>query len=262
MLSLIIVIAVLVVIVVVFASVFSVRSVLPVYHKFDGGEMTATDGAPTADDVLKLVRGKNIFLLSKDDLLDQLNSLNSEWHAIGVVKSFPNILEVHFVKNVAIVEVTVSGSPVYLDCFGYVVSAPSEDEMPLNIDSAFNASDLFAQTNQLGSELVFTNEIYNQRLDYVLQAIMALWQCNCEIQNIPTVLGKTENVFTFDDDGSMIITTGVGAKIYIMEPASTLTDKIINAFSVYCSATSDYQRNGAVMKVYSNGTITGPDDGE
>lgn len=264
LLTLIIVIAVLAVIFVVFAGVFSVRLVLPVYHSFEGGVETATDDAPTADDVLQLCKGKNILFLSKQEVIDQLNEKYPDWHAIGIVKNFPNILEVHFVKRVAVVSLKVDGASVYLDSFGYVVETPSADETPqLDITSAFEGTiskNSFSQ-NSVGKMLVFNSDTNNQRLSCVLESIMALWQCECEIENIPAVLGitsqnsdgTTPKVFTFDDSGAMIITTGVGAKIYIMDPTNTLTDKLINAFSAYCS--DGNMQSGVVFEVYPDGRI-------
>ncbi len=255
LLTLIIAVAVLVVIVVVFISVFSVRLVLPVYHNFDGGQMSSTDGAPTSDDVLQFARGQNILFLSKSKLVEQLNTAFPEWHAIGIVKNFPNILEVHFVKRVAVLMVKIDGADVYLDSFGYVVDAPSDGEARINVTSAMEAPILSSQ-NANGQKLLFTSETNNTRLNCILESIMALWQCECEIEDIPTILGKTDNVFTFDSDGVMTITTGVGAKIRIMEPSNTLTDKLIDAFSVYCDPTSDLQKAGTVLEVYPDGKVT------
>ena len=99
LLTLIIAVAVVVVVVVVLASVFAVRQVLPVYHNFEGGQTLSVEGAPTANDVLQLAKGKSIFTLSKSQLTDKLNSQYPEWSVVGIVKNFPNILEVHFVQR-------------------------------------------------------------------------------------------------------------------------------------------------------------------
>lgn len=254
LLTLIIAVAVLAVIVVVFISVFSVRLVLPVYHNFEGGQMSTTEGAPTSDDVLQFARGKNILFLSKTKIIDQLNEAFPEWHAIGVVKNFPNILEVHFVKRIAVVSVKINGADVFLDSFGYVVDAPTDGETRLNVTSAME-SPISVSQNVNGQKLLFTSEINNIRLNCILESIMALWQCECEIEDIPAILGKKENVFTFDSGGVMTITTGVGAKIRIMEPTNTLTDKLIDAFSVYCSPASDLQKAGTVLEVYPDGKV-------
>ncbi len=259
LLTLIIVVAVLVVIIVVFSSVFAVRQILPVYHSFDGGQMSSVKDAPTANDVLQFTKGQSILFLSKEKVVDQLNEAYPEWHAIGIVKSFPNILEVHFVRRVAVVRVKIGGADVFLDSFGFVVDAPNDGGVRLNITTAFEEP-VLATTNVKGQKLEFSSEKNNLRLKYVLESMMALWQCKADIQNIPTILGKTDNVFTFDEKDTMTITTGVGAKIRIMDPSTTLTDKLINAFSVYCDSSYDLQKTGVIIKVYPDGKVTRDDD--
>ena len=82
LLKFIIAVAVVVVVVVVLASVFAVRQVLPVYHNFEGGQTLSVEGAPTANDVLQLAKGKSIFTLSKSQLTDKLNSQYPEWSVV------------------------------------------------------------------------------------------------------------------------------------------------------------------------------------
>lgn len=257
LLTLIIVVAVLIVIVVVLSSVFAVRQALPVYHNFEGGQVGSVEGAPTSDDILKLAKGSSILFLSKDKLVQELNSANTEWHAIGVVKDFPNIVEVHFVRRIAVVKVDIGGGDVYLDSFGFVVDAPTDGSKPLDITSALELPSV-AKQNVKGQKFQFASETNNKRLECVLESIMALWQCKCEIVNIPTILGKS-NVFTFGDDGAMTITTRVGAKIIVMSPESEdLTDNLINAFSVYCDGTRNLATYGTQITVWPDGKVTTP----
>lgn len=258
MLTIIIAVAVLIVIIVVFASVFSLKRSLIICHNFEGGKVTGVSGAPTEEDVLQLYKGKSILFLSKTQVVDELNAKYPEWHVIGLVKNFPNILEVHFVRRVAVVKVDVGGSDVYLDNFGYVVDAPEQGE-PLNISSAIEKPGT-AAVNEKGKKFEFVSETNNKRLSCILESLMALWQCNCDIQNIPTLLGKS-NVFTFDADGTMTITTRVGAKIHFMKPEEVLTRKFIDAFSVYCSEKYDLQKYGVEITVWPDGKVTTPDAG-
>lgn len=257
MLTMLIVLAVVIVIVIVFASVFSLKSSLIVCHNFEGGKVTGLADAPTEEDVLQLYKGKSILFLSKEDVLAKLNEKYPEWHAIGVVKNFPNILEVHFVKRVAVVKVDIGGSTVYLDSFGYVVDAPQTDE-PLDITSAME-SPCTTTVNEKGKQIQFVSATNNSRLQIVLDTIMALWQCKCDIENIPNILGK-ENVFTFDADGTMTVTTRVGAKIHFIDPETLLTQKFIDAFSVYCSEKYDLQRENVEITVYPDGKVTAPNN--
>lgn len=260
LLTFIIVVAVLVVITAVFASVFAVRQIMPVYHSFDGGQMGSVKGAPTANDVLQFTKGQSILFLSKEEVINQLNEAFPEWHAIGIVKSFPNILEVHFVKRVAVVKVKIGGVDVFLDSFGFVVDAPTDEGVRLNVTSALEEP-ILTTINEKGQKLQFASDTNNLRLQYVLESMMALWQCKADIENIPTILGKQDNVFTFDEKSTtMTITTGVGAKIRIMDPSTTLTDKLINAFSVYCDESYDLQKAGVIINVYPDGKVTRADD--
>lgn len=259
MLTMLIVLAVLIVVIIVFASVFSLSDTLVVCHDFQGGKVTGVSGAPTDNDIVELYKGKSILFLSKEKVTEELSAKYSEWHVIGIVKNFPNQLEVHFVKRVAVMKVDVGGHDVYLDNFGYVVDAPENGEEPLDVTSAFEKPSATTVCTK-GSKLQFNYSADNTRLDVILETVMALWQCKCDIKNIPTLLGK-ENVFSFDSDGTMTVTMSSGAKIHFMEPTSILTQKFIDAFSVYCNNEKyDLQLDGTEITVWPDGKITTPDN--
>lgn len=245
------IIAVVVAVIVIMASVFSVQKVATVYHKFDGGQTIAADDAPSSKDVLDFSKGRSIFFLSKDKLLTQLNQKFTKWHAFAVVKNFPNIIEVHFVERVAAVKVDVGGNMVYVDSFGYVVEEPSNKDC-IDISSVFERRD--AESISLGSPLKFLEEINNARLHQVLQAIIASWQCNLEVEDLPVILGK-EDVFRYEN-GDLIINTLSGAKIRVISPENDLTKRIIAAYSVYYTDKTNLQQKGVVITVRQDGSIT------
>lgn len=252
LITLIAIVAVIIAIVVIMASVFSVQKITPICHKFDGTQTLPSDGSPTADNVLEFSRGKSIFFLSKEKLLSELNAEYSDWHAFAVVKNFPNILEVHFVKRVAAVKVDVQGNMVYIDSFGYVTSQPQEGNC-IDITSVFEHRD--AAVNETGKPFKFTDEANNLRLQYVLQTIIASWQCNLELEDLPVILG-TENVFTFDNSGNMIINTLSGARIKVISPEQNLEKRIIAAYSVYYTDKENLQQDGVEITVDLNGVVT------
>jgi len=255
LLALIIVVAVLIVVIVVFVSIFAVRHAEVTIRSFDGGEITAVNGDPTADDVLEFCKGKSIVFLSKDNLTKELNKKFPEWHVVQIVKSFPNTVKVHVVKRVAVVKLDVDGG-VYLDSFGYVVDAPTDGSQPLDITSAIRDIPGATVVNAKGQKFQFVSEKGNARLDYVLQSIMALWQCKIEIKDIPTILNKSD-VFTFTSDGNMEILTKTNVKIVVESPnPETLSKGLIDAFSVYYTDKQNLQQQGFVITVKADGSVT------
>lgn len=258
MLTMLIVVAVLIVIVIVCASVFSLQSSLVICHNFEGGKITGVSGAPSENDIVELYKGKSILFLSKEKVIAELNEAYPEWHVIGIVKNFPNILEVHFVKRVAVVKLDVGGQSVYLDNFGYVVDAPQSSEEPIDISSAIETPGTVTVCEK-GQKLKFASDTNNSRLNVILETVMALWQCKCDIENIPNLLGK-ENVFDFGEDGTLTVTMSSGAKISFMEPTNILNQKFIDAFSVYCNDKYDLMREGVEITVWPDGKVTTPDD--
>lgn len=252
------VVVVVIALIVILASVFAVRAVSPIYHNFDGSQTLPADGAPTADDVLKLSKGKSIFFMSKDKLLSDLNSKFPEWHAFAVVKNFPNSINVHFVKREAVVKVDVGGNTVYVDSFGYVVAQPSEDNC-VDISSVLEYRE--ASVNEQGKKLQFNAPESNQRMDIVLEAIIACWRCNIDLQDIPVVFGE-ENVFTFDNDGNFIVHTRANAQIKVVGPSTDLTNRLLKAYSVYYNEKLDLQQAGVVITVEKNGNIITPNTGK
>lgn len=241
-------------VIVILAAVFSVRSVNPVIHDFKGVTIENPDDSPTIDGILELTKGKSIVFLSKDKLLTELNEKYDQWHAFAVVKNFPNVLDVHFVRRQAVVKVDIGGNSVYVDSFGYVVDAP-ENGSCVDITSVFDVRDV--KQNEKGKQLQFVEENSNLRLKVVLEAIIVNWRCYIELEDIPVVIGE-ENVFTFDDSGCLIVHTRAGAQIKVVEPTEGLTERLLSAYSVYYNDKLNLQQSGVVITVEKNGNIITP----
>ena len=254
------IVAVVVVIIVVMASVFSVRHVYFSYHNFEGRLTTAPDGGIPVDAIERIAKGKSTIFLSKTNFLIEVNAkLKAEypdWHAFAVVKSFPNILEIHLVKRTAIAKLTTSGEIVYLDSFGCKVSGVSEDVQCLDITSAFNATDPAEEQPKDGT-FKFQSEESNIRLGYVLQAILATWQCYVEIDEMDEVL-LASNAFEFQDD-SMIIHPRTGGTIRLLSPETDLSARLQKAYGVYYNSNVNLQGDNWEITVYKNGRIKTPD---
>lgn len=251
------VVAMIAVFFVVMSVVFSVKDVDCKFHSFTGKQIVATDNQPTADQVLTLVGGKNIVSLSKQEFLAKVNLAFTEWHAFAVVKNFPNILDVHFVKRVPVAQLDINAETVCVDSFGFVVAKPT-DESLVDITSAFDHFDV--ENCQLGAQLTFKDNSSNLRLKKVLCALTASWQCMLEFDEIPQALGEA-NVFLFDQENNMTINTRLGAKIVVNfvddEFSAAMIDKIIDAFSIYYNH-PELQKSGVVITIHKNGKITTP----
>lgn len=254
-----IVVAAVVVAIVVLASVFALKETIVVCHNFAGDKITGEKGSPDEQTVLDLFKGKSTVLLNKDKVIKELEKLYPDWHVVGIVKNPPNCLEVHFLKRVAVAKLDVGGKDVYLDSFGYQIATPTESNaiVPIDISSAFVTPAVALNVAQ-GEKFSFENPDNNARLSCILETLMALWQCRVEIADFPTILGET-NVFSFDNNGTMTITTRVGAKIHFMNPQEVIRDKFIKAFSVYCSEQYDLQKKGVEVTVWPDGKITTPE---
>ena len=255
------IVAVVVVIIVVMASVFSVRHVDFSYHNFEGRLTVAPDGGIPVEAIERIARGKSTIFLSKTNFLNEVNAKLKaeypEWHAFAVVKSFPNILEIHLVKRTAIAKFATSGEIVYLDSFGCKVNNVSDDVQCLDITSAFaNPVDPAAEQPKDGT-FKFASEENNARLSYVLQAILATWQCYVEIDEMDEVLLAT-NAFEFED-GSMIIHPRTGGTIRLLSPETDLSVRLQKAYGVYYNSNVNLQGDDWEITVYKNGRIKTPD---
>lgn len=258
LLVLIAIVAVVIVLIVVLSAVFSVKSadnVRLVYHSFDGKQMLAPDeGAIDADSVFQLVKGKSLVFLSKTKLLNQINTTFTDWHAYAVVKNFPNIVEIHVVRCTAMLKIDVNGKEVYVDCFGYVMNEP-ENGRVIDVTSAFKGTDV--STLRAGEAIKFSVEENNVRLKYVLEALLATWQCNVEPSDLAALLGDV-NVFSFDEDSNMIITPASGGTIKVLSPQTNLTKRLIDAYGVYYNEYANLQSDEWVITVHEDGRITTP----
>ena len=247
-------VALVIVFIVVMIAVFAVKTVEPQYHDFAGNPIAApTDGTGIIpDDVLSLIKGKSTVFLSETDLISKINQTYGNWHAFAVVKKFPNIVVVHFAERTTIAKINIGGHEYFIDSFGYVVNESADT--CVDITSAFDSFD----TQQCAENfpLIFHDEENNIRLKCVLDAILAVWRCKVEVSNIPQILGE-QNVFKFDD-GNMIIKMPKGVEIRVIAPESNLSDRLIQAYSVYYNNTQNL-RDGDVIIVHKNGSITSPD---
>lgn len=249
------VVAVVVVIIVLLAAVFTVQEVTVVYHKFDGSEDVAPIDGVISDDIKAQYKNRSIVLLSKDNLLADINEQYPQWHAFAVVKNFPNLVEIHFVKRTAVVKFSNSnGQPVYLDSFGYVTETPTEGTV-IDITTAFNIKD--EAQNVVGKPFKFESKESNARLSYVLDSILATWQCYVDVNDMSQVLGA-DNVFTFDNEGSLVIRMRTGGSIVVKSPESNLKKRVIDAYGVYFNEYVNLQGDDWVITVQKNGRITTP----
>lgn len=251
------VVAALVIVIIVLVAVLTVQKVYLVYHGFDGHEITppTSDGIST-DDILSAYRGKNIVFLSKANLLDELNK-NPDykgWHFFAVVKHFPNEVEIHVVKRTAVAKLlTSTDGYVYVDCFGYITEKPEQEV--IDITSAFQVKDTVQ--NDLG-KLDFASEQSDARLQYVLAAIRATWQCMVDIPDMVQVLGESD-VFQFDSsDENMTIKPKLGGKIVVQSPEVDFESRLIKAYGVYYNNRLNIQDDNYTVTVYKNGRITTP----
>ena len=252
--------AAVIVVIVILAAVFAVHDVALVYHEFDGSQMAALDeGGIAPNDVLKLAKGKSTVFLSKNKLLERINSTYTDWHAFAVVKDFPNKVEIHIVKRTAILKIDVGGKEVYIDSFGYVTNDPDPNDPNsryIDASSAFKTT-TEAKTQQPGQKFEFAVAENNVRLQCILEALIATWQCNVDIPNLPTILAE-QNVFEFDEDNNLLIKPNSGGIIKIMSPETNLTQRLIKAYGVYYNEQANVQGNDWMITVRENGTITTP----
>lgn len=247
-------VAFLIVVIVTLATVLTVQKVQAVYHGFDGGQIGAPEDSIATDNILKECKGKSIVFLSKAKLMSTINEEYNLWHAFAVVKRFPNVVEIHFVRRTAVAKFMSAGGYVYVDCFGYPAVKPEVDNV-IDISSAFQATDLAVNTP--GEALIFHSAESNARLTYVLGAIEATWQCMVEVSEMPQVLDE-KSAFSFDADGNLVIQPKLKGKIVVQSPELDLSARLIKAYSVYYNEKVNLQDDDYTVTVYKNGRITTP----
>ncbi|MBQ2914311.1 MAG: hypothetical protein IJE50_02165 [Clostridia bacterium] len=244
------IVAVILVIMIVLSAVFSIKSAWVVIHRFDGTENSVPPNAPTIQDILDVTEGKNIIFLSKSETLKSLQT--DDWHAVQVVKTFPNKITVHFIERALAVKIVVSGQDIYIDSKGNVMPK-QENATCINISSAFDLLDVASQ--EVNQPLKFNSEKNNQRLQQILQVVMAVWRCKVELPDAPAVLGES-NVFTYNES-NLVIKMPSGAKIVVYAPENNLEERMLSAFSVYFNANNkNLQQDGVIITVREDGKIT------
>lgn len=244
------IVAVVLVIMIALSAVFAIKDAWVVFHRFDGTTISVPQNAPTIQDVLDVTEGKNVIFLSKSETLKQLQTDN--WHAVALVKTFPNKITVHFIERALAVKIVVSGQDIYIDSKGNVM--PKQDDATcIDVSSAFDLLDVASQ--EVNQPLLFNSEVNNARLKQILQVVLTVWRCNVELPDITAVLGST-NVFSFQND-NLVINMPSGAKLVVNSPEKNLEDRLLQAFSVYFNANNkNLQQNGVIITVREDGKIT------
>ena len=256
------IVAAIVVFIVIMVAVFSVKDGYFVYHKFDGGLTQAPEGGVPAEVIEKVAKGKSTIFVSKTKLLSQINETLKaeypEWYAFAVVKNFPNVLEIHLVKRTAIAKLKLAETAeyIYIDSFGCQVNEIPQYDC-IDITAAFKATDKATEQPDDGT-FKFASAESNMRLGYVLQAIMATWQCNVEIEEMNVVLNANKP-FEFDDNGSLLVHPSQGGTIELQSPDTDLARRLQKAYGVYYNSSVDLQSDEWVITVYKNGRIKTPD---
>ncbi len=254
------VVALVVVVIVVLAAVLTVQNIEPVYHGIDGNPIRIPSDGWARDELEASYKGKSIVFLSKSNLMSEVNLKNHVWHAFAVVKHFPNVVEIHFVRRTAVAKFMSTSGYVYVDCFGYAMDKPEQDNV-MDITSAFEYTDLLQ--NEVGKPVLFQSSDNgersdsNARLGYVLGAIEATWQCMVEFSDMTQVLGES-SVFGFNEDGDLVITPYMKGKIVVQSPEVDLGARLIKAYSVYYNDQIKLHDDNYTITVYKNGRITTP----
>lgn len=249
LLTFMIIVVLVIVVAIILGAVFTVKSGDLVFHSEDGSTIATPVDAPASNDVLQPFFGKNIVFLSKQHVLDEINRSYPNYHAIAVVKSFPNRLTVHLVDRVAVYKV----GNLYVDSFGYIVEEPQHQV--IDVSSSFsNVADVIS--TRLGTKLQFNNNTANDaKFDLMLQAVNAVWQLNYSYQDIPKLI----NGFKFEqkeNEQTLTITTKTGVDIVVYSPSVDLTTRLHLAFSVYYNEITDVTKQGSVIYVPQKGNIT------
>ena len=249
LLTFIIVTVLVVVLAIILGAVFTVNSGDLVFHSEDGSVIATPPSAPASNQVLEEFFGKNIMFLSKQEVLDSINRTFTDYHAVAVVKNFPNTITVHLVDRVAVYKV----GDLYVDSFGYIMQEPQNQV--IDITNQFtNVGDVVSRT--VGTKLQFNNnQSNNVRLELMLQAVDAVWQLKYSYQDIPQLISG----FAFEETESeqtMTIITKTGAKIIVYSPSVELVARLHSAFSVYVNNSTDVSKPEYEIHVSPNGKIT------
>lgn len=241
--------------VVILAACFSVHSVNVVFFNADGSKYiipSADSGAPSSDDVMKVVGGKSVFGINKQNLMTELNTRFHGYIAVAVRISFPDKLTVAFVPSEICAKLSsVTKEVIYLDSMGNIVEH-KDGANAVDISSAFRTQTIADIT--VGKPLVFANEIDNVHLKQVLTAVNAMWRCYLDYDDIPAILGES-NVFGYKD-GDLTITIKNTATIILKSPEKgDLGERVIRGLSVYFKSDDNMQNSGTVIIVSPDGSV-------
>lgn len=229
------------------STIFSVQQINYVY-KNEFNQLVDAPSKVNIEQITKSYINKSIFLLNADELISDVNAQAPTLKVIGIVRNFPNVVDIYYTNRIPVIVVKDSVDLIYrIDLDGIVVESVTNYSNMVRIDGIS-----FGRLT-VGQKVEITSAADKYKFDLIISALKNLSLLGGLVDHtsaIPTIVSSCG----FDTTNLYLNTTN-GCKILIMDPQTELQGKIIGAFSVFKEI---YRDSRALIVVYTNseGIIT------
>ena len=228
---------VVVVIIVLNSTVFTLQSAKVVFVSYDDAGDTIYVDAPekyatiSAIDILSNLKGKNLFFLSSEKVIDQVHLACPDLKVVAMRRIFPNIVEVFVVEREPVAYFEQNGYYYLVDSEMYVMEVSSSTDY-VGRYIKLDVSNLLATEQQLGRCASFVD---SAKIDLISDAFKAIWRTKFENVEMPNLL-TTVSFDSYKEIESLVLHTKTGAKIWLVGNSpedGSVFEKLQSGLAVY-----------------------------
>jgi hypothetical protein len=184
-----------------------------------------------ADSLIKDFKGKSVFFLSTKSLKKSIHKQYPYLQVVGTQRVFPSTVEIFVTKRIAVANVSVNGYYYLVDSDLFVLERSIAPYVGyILFDNSM--SECLQETQAVGEQLVFKSKTHLKQP--ICDTLDALWAHYYDYVEMPDLV-STLSFGVYKDCDSIKLHTKTGARIWIVNPESDLSNKVNGALSVYIS---------------------------
>lgn len=230
------------VIVILNSTVFTLQNAEVRFHNEDGSWSSDPPENFNSGGLIEDFLGRNIFFLSKSDLIASIESKEeySNYYVVGVVMEFPNVAAVHLAERVSVFYIKETGAEkgYLLDLNGYVTAAGVSESANYIDISNFSR---YIESIEEHTQIQWIEEM-GDKFEYMQNSLRTAWLFKYDNKYIPLFLKGFSFTATAEDD-DITIFMKEGGEIVIKKYKENFEKKLIKGFTVFNNPTLDVKES-------------------
>ncbi len=209
------------------------------------------------DEVTGIQKGKSIFLLNEQDVINSVESKIPDVEIINVERKFPNRIYINFVRIFPYLVFDVEGSETAL-----LVANNGKITSKIDKQSEYDGyirliSDMSANSTTVGEKVFVENSVEQNTILGIMKTMERIDLHSAVIDMFEFI--DISKLSGEDGNGTLFIKTRTGAFIEIQKASENTANKLASALSVYKEG-NKYQTEGTIIVDGANKITRSLDD--